>query len=323
MGLEELAPVNTKRAKATAVAAFMRFLKAEGVTEEYVRACIERDESGKCFVSVMNKFGMHLAFSEGKKKYYRQAKIWLLDQFTQHRASLETRLLKMGKTLDSFCMKRDGGGIISMAPPCTKVDLKRLLVYLYVNASCSSDYQDAALLCLLWHLFGRVSDLAFLRKPNVSIDAGNVLFVRFIRMKTSEERLVTLRWDRTPRVIDNLPETPDQAAISLSPDVPLLEMIDHPADTNGLGAPSTTGVATTPTVYSHVNRVLDRITLWRAPISRQQKSDAKQLVAYMKMFLDDGFVLDARCCSLELVRKKPFWHSWTSKASALEAQARS
>ncbi|KUF77718.1 hypothetical protein AM587_10016712 [Phytophthora nicotianae] len=33
--------------------------------------------------------------------------------------------------------------------------------------------------------------------------------------------------------------------------------------------------------------------LWRAPISRQQKSDAKQLVAYMKLFLDDGFVLDA------------------------------
>ncbi|POM69104.1 LOW QUALITY PROTEIN: Hypothetical protein PHPALM_14640 [Phytophthora palmivora] len=32
--------------------------------------------------------------------------------------------------------------------------------------------------------------------------------------------------------------------------------------------------------------------LWRAPISKQQKSDAKQLVAYMKLFLDDGFILD-------------------------------
>ncbi|KUF87424.1 N-lysine methyltransferase SMYD2-A [Phytophthora nicotianae] len=64
----------------------------------------------------------------------------------------------------------------------------------------------------------------------------------------------------SPSVIDNLPETPDQAAISLSPDVPLLEL-DHPADTTGLGVPSTTGVATTPTVYSHVNRVLDRITV--------------------------------------------------------------
>ncbi|POM60682.1 hypothetical protein PHPALM_30433 [Phytophthora palmivora] len=32
--------------------------------------------------------------------------------------------------------------------------------------------------------------------------------------------------------------------------------------------------------------------LWRTPISKQQKFDAKQLVAYMKLFLDDGFVLD-------------------------------
>ncbi|POM68942.1 LOW QUALITY PROTEIN: Hypothetical protein PHPALM_14831 [Phytophthora palmivora] len=32
--------------------------------------------------------------------------------------------------------------------------------------------------------------------------------------------------------------------------------------------------------------------LWRAPVSKQQKSDAKQLVAYMKLFLDDGFTLD-------------------------------
>ncbi|KUF87582.1 hypothetical protein AM587_10001690 [Phytophthora nicotianae] len=180
MGLEELIPVNTKRAKATAVAAFMRFLKAEGVTED-----------------------------------------------------------------------------------------------------CSSDYQDAALLCLLWHLFGRASDLALLRKPNVSIDAGNVLFVRFIRVKTSEEQGLSLfagtefetcpmlamalallmQTAPSPSVIDNLPETPDQAAISLSPDVPLLEVLDHPADTTGLGVPSTTGVATTPTVYSHVNRVLDRITV--------------------------------------------------------------
>ncbi|POM76692.1 Hypothetical protein PHPALM_6052 [Phytophthora palmivora] len=32
--------------------------------------------------------------------------------------------------------------------------------------------------------------------------------------------------------------------------------------------------------------------LWRAPISKQQKSDSKQLVAYMKLSLDDGFILD-------------------------------
>ncbi|POM81095.1 Hypothetical protein PHPALM_983, partial [Phytophthora palmivora] len=51
MGLEELVPGNTKRAKATAVGSFVKFLKTEGVTEEY------------CFVSVMDKFGMYLAFA--------------------------------------------------------------------------------------------------------------------------------------------------------------------------------------------------------------------------------------------------------------------
>ncbi|POM62238.1 RxLR effector candidate protein [Phytophthora palmivora] len=60
-------------------------------------------------------------------------------------------------------------------------------------------------------------------------------------------------------IIDNLPEMQDQAAITLSPDVPLLDILDHPADTTGLSAPSAAGVEKTPTVYSHVNRVLDRI----------------------------------------------------------------
>ncbi|POM79095.1 Hypothetical protein PHPALM_3298 [Phytophthora palmivora] len=208
-------------------------------------------------------------------QYYRQAKLWLLDQFPQHRAALEARLLKMGKTLNNFCLKRDGGGFISKAPPCSKADLKKMLVYLYVNASCSSDYQDAALICLLWYLFSRASDLALLRKPNISIDAGNVLFVRFFRMKTSENQGLSLfpgtEFETCPMfamalamlmqtalsmdVIDNIPGI----AITLSPDVPLLDILDHPADTTELGAPSAAGVEKTPTVYSHVNRVPDRI----------------------------------------------------------------
>uniref|UniRef100_H3GYX2 Tyr recombinase domain-containing protein n=1 Tax=Phytophthora ramorum TaxID=164328 RepID=H3GYX2_PHYRM len=134
-------------------------------------------------------------------------------------------------------------------------------------------------LCLLWHLFGRASDLALLRKPNVSIDAGNVLFVRFIRMKTSEEQSLSLfpgtdfttcpmiaialalmmQTAPSPDVIDNLLELPGQAPISLSPYVPLLETLNHPTDTTGLDAPSTGGAETTPTIYSHVNRVLNRI----------------------------------------------------------------
>ncbi|POM76563.1 Hypothetical protein PHPALM_6181 [Phytophthora palmivora] len=112
-----------------------------------------------------------------------------------------------------------------------------MLVYLYVNARCSSDYQDAALICLLWYLFGRASDLALLRKPNISIDAGNVLFIPFIRIKTSEEQglslfpgtdfetcpmlamalAILIQTTPSTDVIDNLPEMQDQAAITLSP----------------------------------------------------------------------------------------------------------
>ncbi|OWZ00870.1 hypothetical protein PHMEG_00027846, partial [Phytophthora megakarya] len=34
--------------------------------------------------------------------------------------------------------------------------------------------------------------------------------------------------------------------------------------------------------------------IWQAAISKQQKSDAKQLVAFMKLFLDDGFRLNTQ-----------------------------
>jgi hypothetical protein len=190
MGLEELQPGNTLRAKATAVAAFSKLLKGEEVDEEYVRNCIEADESGKSFVCIMDKFGMYLAFSEGMKgkvlarnTAMQEAKIWLLDQIPQHRASLESRLLKMGKTLDKFCLKRDGGGLVSKAVPCTKADLKKMIVYLYTSACSESDYQDAALICRLWYLFGRASDLSMIQKGNISIDgAGVFFFLRLVRV---------------------------------------------------------------------------------------------------------------------------------------------
>ncbi|POM62408.1 hypothetical protein PHPALM_28441 [Phytophthora palmivora] len=190
----KLVPGNTKRAKATAVGSFVKFLKSEGVPEEYVRVDRERDGGGK--------FGMYLAFNEGKKgkplarntamQYYRPAKRWLLDQFPRHWAALGACLLKMGNMLDNSCLKRDCGCFLSKAPPCLKADMKKMLAYLCVNASCSSDYQDAALLCLLWYLFDRASDLALLHKPDISIDAGTVLFIHFIRMKTSEEQGLSL-----------------------------------------------------------------------------------------------------------------------------------
>ena len=64
-----------------------------------------------------------------------------------------------------------------------------LLVF---NCGSSADYQDAALLFLLWFLFGRASNLTMLRKTNLSIGSGEIFFVRFIRIKTSEEQGLSL-----------------------------------------------------------------------------------------------------------------------------------
>ena len=73
------------------------------------------------------------------------------------------------------------------AASCTKGDLLLLMDYLYMTATSSMDYQDTALVCLMWHVFGRASDLLLVIKQGLSISSNNVLSVRLIRVKTSEE----------------------------------------------------------------------------------------------------------------------------------------
>ncbi|KAG3118142.1 hypothetical protein PI124_g3702 [Phytophthora idaei] len=148
-----------------------------------------------------------------------------------------------------------------------------MTLYLLKNASTSSDYQDAALLCMLWYLFGRASDFSLVQKQNLTIDAADILFVRFIRLKTSEEQGLLLFSDldfvtcpvhaitlaliiHAAPCVDLLDNLPVQAAVSLSPATPLLEVLDHPAEYAALGA---VPAEKPPTIYSHVNMVLDRI----------------------------------------------------------------
>ncbi|KAG2908378.1 hypothetical protein PC115_g13599 [Phytophthora cactorum] len=161
-----------------------------------------------------------------------------------------------------------------------------MTLYLLKNAFTSSDYQDAALLCVLWYLFGRASDFSLVQMQNLTINAADILFARFIRLKTSEELglsvfpdldsvtcpvhaiALALITQAAPCVdlLDNLPALPVQAAVSLSPATPLLDVLGHPAEYAALdaaaAAAATTGAAPAekiPTIYSHVNRVLDRI----------------------------------------------------------------
>ena len=84
MSLVDLQPANSKRARATAVKAFVRFLQSENADLEYIKGCIQRDNSGQCIMSVMDRFGMYLSFNEGMAgkplarhycmQYYRQTK---------------------------------------------------------------------------------------------------------------------------------------------------------------------------------------------------------------------------------------------------------
>ncbi|POM60553.1 Gag protein [Phytophthora palmivora] len=49
------------------ITAFKAFVNSEHVAFDSVKQCIEQDATGKCFVFVLDKFGIHLAFNEGKK----------------------------------------------------------------------------------------------------------------------------------------------------------------------------------------------------------------------------------------------------------------
>ncbi|GMF42928.1 unnamed protein product [Phytophthora fragariaefolia] len=146
-----------------------------------------------------------------------------------------------------------------------------MLVYLYTSACSESDYQDAALICLLWYLFGRASGLLMIRKRNISIDAAGTFFLRLVRVKTSEEQGLSLFPDAdfatcpllavglalvvqaapSPALIDNLPDQAQLTSVTLSPDVPLVELLNTRPEATGLLAPAAAPrVDTTPMIYS-------------------------------------------------------------------------
>ncbi|KAG3066743.1 hypothetical protein PI124_g22361 [Phytophthora idaei] len=103
---------------------------------------------------------------------------------------------------------------------------------------------------MLRYLFGRAPDFSLVQEQNLTVDAADILFVRFICLKTSEEQGLSLFPDldfvtcpvhaialalitqAAPCVdlLDNLPALPVLAAISLSPATPLLEVFGHPAE---------------------------------------------------------------------------------------------
>lgn len=66
MDLNALRSGNTQRARATVAKVFAKFLEAEQVEQVRMCRCVADDSSGCVFVSVMDKFGMYLAFYKSK-----------------------------------------------------------------------------------------------------------------------------------------------------------------------------------------------------------------------------------------------------------------
>ncbi|KAL3668059.1 hypothetical protein V7S43_019052 [Phytophthora oleae] len=65
--------------------------------------------------------------------------------------------------------------------------------HLYATAAVASDFEDAALSCLMWHCFGRSSDLAYMSKQHVTMSADDVFYIRMLRVKTVGEIMVGCR----------------------------------------------------------------------------------------------------------------------------------
>ncbi|KAJ0393317.1 hypothetical protein P43SY_007639 [Pythium insidiosum] len=113
--------------------------------------------------------------------------------------------------------------------------------YLYSSASSASDNPDEALLALLWYLFGRASDLTFLKKQNLSMSGANVLFLRFVRVKTSQENGLSI--------------FPDAGVITCTAtDLNLLE-----PSTESTGASNPKKKPSAPGIHSYDNRLLAKI----------------------------------------------------------------
>lgn len=264
MSLANLAPTNTKCARENAACSFLKFLEEKEVSRNYLQQCMQREMASIVLEAMVDKFGMYFALKEGRKRhrlarhsimqYFRQDenwllnKKWMLEQFPQHRSAIDKNLLMEGQTLKRHCMKRESGSFVDKAPACTKSDPKKMMEYVYSTAVTGADYQDAALLCLIWFLFGPVSDLTMLQKANLSIGSGDIFFVRFIRIKTSKEQGLSLFPDEdfaTCPLLDIaldvvthtspknsvLSQLPGQTAVSqsmLAPATLLIDMLDHP-----------------------------------------------------------------------------------------------
>ncbi|KAF0682447.1 Aste57867_25399 [Aphanomyces stellatus] len=240
MSVKDLVPQNTQKAKSTAVNSFKRFLSDQHVALDHVLHRLQADTTGEIIKGVMDKFGMYLVTLVGRDgsplsgntigSYYRHTKLWLLELYPGIRPQVDRMLLQMSATIERHVQSRDDGGFVNRAPACTKEDLKAMMSYLYTTANNTTDCLDATLLCLMWHLLGRASDLSMLQKSNLSRGPSS-MFLRLMRLKTADEHGLTIFPDRT---FETCPITAVVIALAVqqSPCVAVLPHLPSSVETN-------------------------------------------------------------------------------------------
>ncbi|KAJ0389580.1 hypothetical protein P43SY_011541 [Pythium insidiosum] len=164
MSLNDLKPSNSLKARESSVKTFKRFLEDEGVALSVVDDAVRTDESGATLIALMDRYGVYLAQLRAKDgsalkkntvgQYFRQTKMWILERFPHFTQLVDGAILAKGRILERYSAMRPGSKIVKQAAACTKQDLYSLLNYIYTTATVAVDYQDAALLAMLWYLFG-------------------------------------------------------------------------------------------------------------------------------------------------------------------------
>ncbi len=161
MSLNKLRRNATKNARSAGVSAFKQFIQEESVTLNTIWNSLSGDEYGKITISLLDRFGVFLAFRKGKNgeylssntviQYFRQFKWFLLQKYPERTALVDKALLVKSKQLLRYCKLRSVSVYTKQANAVTKQDLLLLIKYLFSTASTPLDYQDACLLMLMWY----------------------------------------------------------------------------------------------------------------------------------------------------------------------------
>jgi hypothetical protein len=288
MATARFANASTTMARQTAISAFERFITQNQLSIDVANDLIRSDATGRAFLQLMDRFALHLVLGDGARGnrlshgtamlYFNAVKNWLYTQHLGMDRLMDRSIQKIASVMDRR-FKSKAPITTKQAPACKKEDLALLVKALFVSASCEDDYWEGGLVVLMWHLFGRSSDMSQLNKRSLSVHPGGCVNVRFGRVKTSLEQGLSLYPDRSmltcplhtiivatvvdivpsSRLFRQLPHGGDDDEEDHDDELPmLLDVLQDSVATAAAGV--TPGKRRAPGVHAYVNRLLKKLS---------------------------------------------------------------